>query len=71
MFQHKVVVVAGDEARKTFFNDKDLSFEQGYRLLRGGVSQLHWMAWISVKLTISSADSEVKGYQSSQGGCQH
>lgn len=28
----------GEEARKTFYNEKSLSFTEGYRLLMGGVS---------------------------------
>jgi hypothetical protein len=40
MLQYQIVAVSGDEARKTFYNDKDLNFEQGYCLLRGGVSHI-------------------------------
>jgi sterol 14-demethylase len=38
--QHTVVAMSGEEARKTFFNEKRLSFTQGYQLLMGGVSQI-------------------------------
>ncbi|KAG8716756.1 hypothetical protein FRC08_008846, partial [Ceratobasidium sp. 394] len=33
---HNVVAVRGEEARKTFFDRRDLSFIEGYRLLLGG-----------------------------------
>jgi len=39
-FQHQVVAMSGDEARKMFFNEKGLDFVQGYKLLMGGVSQV-------------------------------
>jgi hypothetical protein len=29
--------MSGEESRMTFFNEKDLDFSQGYRLLMGGV----------------------------------
>jgi hypothetical protein len=32
--------MSGEDARMTFFNEKDLDFSQGYRLLMGGVSQI-------------------------------
>src|ERR1700679_1397022 len=32
--------MSGEEARMTFFNEKDLDFSQGYRLLMGGVSHV-------------------------------
>jgi hypothetical protein len=30
--------MSGEKARKVFFGEKDFSFEQGHRLLRGAVS---------------------------------
>jgi hypothetical protein len=32
--------MSGEEARKTFFYEKDLNFTEGYRLLMGGVSEI-------------------------------
>jgi len=31
--------MSGEEARKVFFNEKNLNFTQGYYLLRGGVGR--------------------------------
>ncbi|QRV80112.1 cytochrome P450 family protein [Ceratobasidium sp. AG-Ba] len=36
ILQHNVVAVRGEEARKVFFDRRDLSFTEGYRLLFGG-----------------------------------
>jgi hypothetical protein len=38
--QHQVVALSGEDARRTFFNEKGLSFTQGYKLFMGGVSQI-------------------------------
>jgi hypothetical protein len=35
--QHSVVALRGEESRKAYFNNKNLSFTEGYRVLRGGV----------------------------------
>ena len=34
------MAASGDEARKTFFNHKDLDFRQGHQFLRGAVSRI-------------------------------
>jgi hypothetical protein len=34
------MAMSGKEARRTFFNEKDLYLSQGYGLLMGGVSQI-------------------------------
>jgi len=39
MFQYQVVAMSGEEARKVFFNEKNLNFTEGYRLLMGAVSE--------------------------------
>ncbi|QRV80118.1 cytochrome P450 family protein [Ceratobasidium sp. AG-Ba] len=36
ILQHNVVAIRGEEARKSFFDRRDLSFTEGYRLLFGG-----------------------------------
>ncbi|KAH7316408.1 cytochrome P450 [Rhizoctonia solani] len=36
ILKHQVVALRGEEARKVFFDKKDLSFTEGYRLLFGG-----------------------------------
>ncbi|CAE6417808.1 unnamed protein product [Rhizoctonia solani] len=36
ILKHQVVALRGEEARKVFFDRKDLSFTEGYRLLFGG-----------------------------------
>ncbi|KAG8743136.1 hypothetical protein FRC10_000353 [Ceratobasidium sp. 414] len=36
ILEHNVVAIRGEEARKTFFDRRDLSFIEGYRLLLGG-----------------------------------
>ncbi|KAG8693770.1 hypothetical protein FRC09_010307, partial [Ceratobasidium sp. 395] len=36
ILKHDVVAVKGEEARRTFFDRRDLSFTEGYRLLLGG-----------------------------------
>ena len=35
--QHNVVVLRGSEARKAYFDNKSLSFSEGYKVLMGGV----------------------------------
>jgi sterol 14-demethylase len=35
--QHNVIALRGEEARKAYFDDKGLSFAEGYKVLRGGV----------------------------------
>ncbi|QRV97067.1 cytochrome P450 family protein [Ceratobasidium sp. AG-Ba] len=40
IFQHNVVVLRGEEARKEFFDRRDLNFTEGYRLLFGGVPEI-------------------------------
>ncbi|GBE78810.1 hypothetical protein SCP_0200070 [Sparassis crispa] len=40
VLQHTVVALSGEEARKVFFNDKRLNFNEGYRLFLGGAPQL-------------------------------
>ncbi|CAE6440153.1 unnamed protein product [Rhizoctonia solani] len=37
ILQHQVVALRGEQARKVFFDKKDLSFSEGYTLLFGGV----------------------------------
>ncbi|CAE6426353.1 unnamed protein product [Rhizoctonia solani] len=37
ILKHQVVALRGEEARKVFFDRKDLSFSEGYRLLFGAV----------------------------------
>ena len=37
MFQHKVLVVSGEESRKVFFGSKNLHLAEGYKVLFGGV----------------------------------
>ncbi|EUC55516.1 cytochrome P450 family protein [Rhizoctonia solani AG-3 Rhs1AP] len=37
ILKHRVVALKGEEARKVFFDKKDLSFTEGYRLLFGAV----------------------------------
>jgi hypothetical protein len=32
--------MSGEDARKTFFNEKNLSFVEGYKLFMGGVSHI-------------------------------
>ncbi|KAF8688520.1 Cytochrome P450, partial [Rhizoctonia solani] len=36
ILRHQVVALRGEQARKVFFDKKDLSFSEGYRLLFGG-----------------------------------
>ena len=36
--QHNVVALRGEEARKAYFDNKSLSFTEGYKVLMGGVS---------------------------------
>ncbi|KIM88310.1 hypothetical protein PILCRDRAFT_253602 [Piloderma croceum F 1598] len=40
VLQHKVVAMSGEASRITFFNEKDLDFSQGYRLLMGGLGDI-------------------------------
>ncbi|KAF8604865.1 cytochrome P450 [Ceratobasidium sp. AG-I] len=40
ILKHNVVALKGEEARKLFFNRRDLSFSEGYRLLLGGAPDL-------------------------------
>ena len=35
--QHNVVALRGEEARKAYFDNKDLNFVEGYKVLMGGV----------------------------------
>ena len=35
--QHNVVALRGEEARKAYFDNKSLSFTEGYKVLMGGV----------------------------------
>lgn len=43
-YQHAVVAVRGEEARKTFYNSRSLNFTEGYKIFRGGVRQ-HRQLW--------------------------
>ena len=38
--QHNVVALRGEEARKAYFDNKSLSFSEGYKVLMGGVRLL-------------------------------
>jgi len=40
MFQLELVAASGDEARKIFFNHKNLYFRQGHQFSRSAVSQI-------------------------------
>ena len=35
--QHTVVALRGEESRKAYFDNKNLSFTEGYKVLMGGV----------------------------------
>ena len=53
-FQHKVVTVTGEKARRIFYGDKDLNLAEGYKVLFGGVS-LHFnysLTWWAESCTI-------------------
>jgi len=39
-FQHRVIAMASEEARKVFFNDQSLDFTEGYKILMGGAPRL-------------------------------
>lgn len=40
LLQHHVVAVSGEAGRKAFFNDKDLNFTEGYKVLLGTAPDL-------------------------------
>lgn len=35
--QHNVIALRGEESRKAYFENKSLSFNEGYKVLLGGV----------------------------------
>jgi hypothetical protein len=35
--QHNVIALRGEEARKAYYDNKGLSFTEGYKVLMGGV----------------------------------
>ena len=35
--QHNVIALRGEEARKAYFDNKNLNFIEGYKVLMGGV----------------------------------
>ena len=35
--QHNVIALRGEESRKAYFDNKSLSFVEGYKVLMGGV----------------------------------
>ena len=35
--QHNVIALRGEKARKAYFDNKSLSFTEGYKVLMGGV----------------------------------
>ena len=35
--QHNVIALRGEEARKAYYDNKSLSFIEGYKMLMGGV----------------------------------
>jgi sterol 14-demethylase len=35
-FQHRVIAVTGEQARKVFYNDQSLDLTEGYKILMGG-----------------------------------
>ncbi|KAG5651880.1 hypothetical protein H0H81_007074 [Sphagnurus paluster] len=41
LMQHRIVAVAGESARKVFFNEKGLDLEEGYGVLMGGKPKMH------------------------------
>ena len=38
--QHNVIALRGEESRKAYFDNRSLSFLEGYRVLKGGVRPL-------------------------------
>ena len=38
--QHRIVALTGQEARKAFFNEAALDFNEGYKILMGGAPRL-------------------------------
>ena len=43
--QHNVVALRGEEARKAYFDNKGLSFTEGYKMFMGGVR--NWLRLLS------------------------
>jgi hypothetical protein len=52
--QHSVIALRGEEARKAYFDDKELSFSEGYKILMGGVRPSLYMSYQWICLNIFS-----------------
>ena len=60
MVQYQVVAMSGEEARKTFFNEKGLNFTEGYRLLMGGVSHVLKLHTLQLNIFMSQSPNSMK-----------
>ena len=51
--QHNVIALRGEEARKAYFDNKGLSFIEGYKVLLGGVrpsfvKSYQWICYLNI-----------------------
>jgi len=47
VLHHNIVALTGEDARRVFFSNPDLNFDEGYRILRGTVQCLPRSDWMS------------------------
>lgn len=66
-YKHDILVVSGEEGRKTFFGHKDLNFLEGYRILFGAVRIPSFVSSL-IFIHLSDTGTEDDGHQGRESG---